>query len=1567
MFVTDCTKVLPDFLIKKVMNKIFKSIWSKRRGCYVAVSENKTALTKKSCKAYVVLASALIGISAVNAEATVTDLSGEEPFSGTYGNYETDWVVKGSPVMSGEYFGKSVVMASSDPSSPVSLTITEEGKLNLKEGSLSIGNTNNWDFTAGHEQFTNNGTITVEGGTLSYRGSSGDSFTGTGSINASGVYLHGDHNISQGSIETSRMELEDASLTLNSLTGDYIDIRDENSSLIVKEGEVNGLFSNYGEAEFNNLTLSGLYHGKGKLIVHDTLRGGTIGGTVGIGVQNSDGFDIIVGKNLITNPNLVNTATIIQKGGHSSISTESYSTFSGSFIQEGGETEYLVENTDGDVTLAGKINSFGTCLKKGGSLVVKSEINDNKSWFQNDGGTAVFEKQVTLNRDLENDDGSNTTFKDNVTIHGLITNGRFKSYGTSYLFFEKDLTLDGGSLLNDSHGVMEINGKLELGEKSEALNRGIFRTSNLLNFFDSLGGSKIDGLHYITLGGAPTQETKTARTELFQKYAPGKVKDLNFLNGIDGKIVFTDVNLTQAQVDSLTNALRADPNFAQGSIEFQGNISKASDDDKLNTAKVNELYENVSELRGVIYTDRKLEGENSDVVIGKDGLKYNSGFAGINEAESTTIKEGRELTLIGAKIDGKGTLYAIAEKVINVIGEGSKLILGSLGLSGSRDYAGTVKEINVSNQGEFKVAAGNYQIENFSSVSGKATVDKGAVLAADKATFTINSEFTNNGIATIKHLSGHTGSILTNNESLTVEGETQFGGRLHNNKELRLIGTANIDGTLENKNGANLIANTVNVNGTLRNRGYMEALDNSTVYGTLENTGLIKLFNSGIETRGDINNTFALNATGKTQVSGLLSNAPGAVAVFHGENAELKVKDGGFVTNNGTLSANSLTIEEGGRFVNGEKSLPSRNFAKTKQTSSVSLSVRPEVSQLAEQEDAFFNESSSVIDKLKLEGGKIDVAAGLFAAKESALEGGEVSVGTSGENTKPAKAEFNLQTPLNSVVLIHSDGDLGLGPNALTFASSLGAPLGHGRLIVTKNITVGPQGGITVGSHTSERGSVKAVSGNLIFKNGSATVVDTATLKNGNAAFSSESGNSSVIVEPEAELILGNIENPGILYIVKGFNTEGNKNGSDWEGGWNGDNLYALAQDGTGINWILELQSNRSDIWVNAQLSDVRTLYPDIVVPNIVNKALDGTCNGGPDEQLICQILKDKTAGRDLKTKLLNSVVMIGQASGALSITNDLADNATDSIEKHLSFRDYGYSNGYLKDYSGLHLWADILGTHLKTKSLDGAGNMTGGYKAFAGGLILGADHQFEAMPSVRAGFAASFQKGKADSLGDYIDTKNKFSQWMLHGYVAKDFGNDLNWISSINVGQNISKASQGLPSWSGFSKADARIKNTVANVATKLEKNFQVTENFQVIPHVGARWLRTHIQGHTTKLNGQKAFSYGQTSTNLLQLPVGVGLQGEAYFGSWTVRPQADLTFTYNVGNLKNTTQVSGVSIGEMDSITNEFAERFASKVQAGFQVERGNATAGLQFGLTKGSVGKLDTGIKLEGRYRF
>lgn len=783
--------------------------------------------------------------------------------------------------------------------------------------------------------------------------------------------------------------------------------------------------------------------------------------------------------------------------------------------------------------------------------------------------------------------------------------------------------------------------------------------------------------------------------------------------------------------------------------------------------------------------------------------------------------------------------------------------------------------------------------------------------------------------------------------------EVAAGGRFENKGNLAASGiqTSQIAGELDNTGVANYNDMTIHAGGNSINSGY-------------EKGEWLKIEEGGSHSNSGISIWNKLNIAGS-----LTNEKDGSLDATKVENTEVT----GNLTNNGIANYDDMTIKDGGvsdNKVYEKGDIKTVGEGGTHKNSGISI-----WNEITIDGGDFENTGKTDTDKLIIDDGKVEIGGGELNAKDTELNGGDLVIGNDKPLADENKAQVEFKTdskPIDTNIYVKNNGDLGLGEDALEFADvvqALRIPDVPSRLVVTEPVVTGPGGGIAVGPEvwTSEDDHVQIGNGDLFFADGSYTVIK-APVAATTPIFTTTSDIAKVTVEPGATLVLGALEEPGDYSIVSGFITAGNEDDNGWIGGWIAkENLQALAQPGTGLEWILTLHNDPKNIWVNAQLADVRTLYPDIVIPNNVNKALNGPCSGGPDEQLICKILKDKTASRGMKTKLLNSIVMIGQASGALSITNDLADNATDSVEKHLSFRDYGYSNGYLKDYSGLHLWADILGTHLKTKSLDGAGNMTGGYKADAGGLILGADHQFEAMPSVRAGFAASFQKGKADSLGDYIDTKNKFSQWMLHGYVAKDVGNSLNWISSINVGQNISKASQGLPSWSGFSKADARIKNTVANVATKLEQNLQVSDNFQVIPHIGARWLRTHTQGYTTKLNGQKAFSYGQTSTNLLQLPVGVGVQGEASFGSWTVRPQADLTLTYNVGNLKNTTQVSGVSIGEMDSMTNEFAGRFASKVQAGFQVERGNATAGLQFGLTKGSAGKLDTGIKLEGRYRF
>lgn len=311
------------------------------------------------------------------------------------------------------------------------------------------------------------------------------------------------------------------------------------------------------------------------------------------------------------------------------------------------------------------------------------------------------------------------------------------------------------------------------------------------------------------------------------------------------------------------------------------------------------------------------------MVVGNSGLRNNTGFTGINEATGTTIQDGKELTLIGGKSDGSGNRFNLAEKVISAVGDGAKLILGSLGINDSSLYQGQAAEVNLSNGGELKIAAGDYLVKNHSSAGGTTTVDKNSTFRSDNATFTDKAVLENNGETILGALNGWNSAEVRNNSKLTVNGNTQFGGRFINNANAKLVGTADIDGTLQNSQGARLIANTVNVNGTLRNFGYMEALDNSTVFGTLENPGEIRLFNTHIGSRGSgdigtIGNTYTLKATGKTQVSGLLANAPGAIAEFSGNDSELVILSGGSVSNNGTLIADSLVVNEGGYFINGD-------------------------------------------------------------------------------------------------------------------------------------------------------------------------------------------------------------------------------------------------------------------------------------------------------------------------------------------------------------------------------------------------------------------------------------------------------------------------------------------------------------------------------------------------------------------------------------------------------------------------------------------------------------------------
>lgn len=851
------------------MNKIFKKIWNRKRGCFVAVSEAMTAASQNTGKAAVITVGLALALASTPSYAIYKHIYAGESTAGQNLDYaEQDYSLN--------LHGNYTVGAGSNVSWSVrgraAFNIGPDNTVTTVNGNLLLHSWHSEDL--GHFTWDRSNSILV---------------------NSTGSLYIGDYdeigNLTRGGTDKSNNLTEFRLKDSSSIT---INGRGFSNTTFVQEG--NSVLSVNG----SGMIFDGPFHinGNSRVDVHNNLQtrsntymtGGTInpyGNWINTGSFNLQGGNVNAG-----NGNLINNGTVTQTGGNFS----SKLTGSGTYNYNGGSFNASKVSGDIVVNIASGLGA-STSNFEGGNINNRGTLTVNGGWYKN----------------LNNYGTAN--FNGNATIAKTTNYGTINSYG-AVNFTDK---LNTSGTLNTHDGVWSFGPSGVL-----AVSGGIVQTNNSFNVFDSLGTTAQQELHYVGLNSVLPQEVKSSLNDFFTKYAPGSIaqKLINHASFNGGKVIVTGVNLTQTQAADLAKAFKEQFGSAT-TLEFQGTIAGVSHDDKLTVAKTNELYDNVEHLRDVIFVDRNLEGENGAIVVGDSGLRNNTGFTGINEATGTTIQDGKELTLIGGKSDGTGNRFTLAERIISAVGDGAKLILGSLGIKDSSVYQGQVEQVHLSDKGELKVAAGDYLVKNLNSSGGKTTVDKNAVFNSENTTFTDKAVLENNGETVLGTLTGWNDAEVHNNSKLTVNGITQFGGRFINNANAKLVGTADLDGTLQNSQGASLIANTVNVNGTLRNFGYMEALDNSTVFGTLENPGEIRLFNTAIGSRGDgdigtIGNTYTLKATGKTQVSGLIANAQGAVAEFSGDDAELLILDGGVVSNNGTLIADSLIVNDGGYFINGD-------------------------------------------------------------------------------------------------------------------------------------------------------------------------------------------------------------------------------------------------------------------------------------------------------------------------------------------------------------------------------------------------------------------------------------------------------------------------------------------------------------------------------------------------------------------------------------------------------------------------------------------------------------------------
>lgn len=851
------------------MNKIFKKVWNRKRGCFVAVSEAMTAASQNAGKAAVITVGLALALASTPSYAIYKHIYAGESTAGQNLDYaEQDYSLN----LHGNYTVGAGSNVSWSVRGKASFNIGPDNTVTTVNGNLLLHSWHSEDL--GHFTWDRSNSILV---------------------NSTGSLYIGDYdeigNLTRGGTDKSNNLTEFRLKDSSSIT---INGRGFSNTTFVQEG--NSVLSVNG----SGMVFDGPFHidGNSRVDVHNNLQtrsntymtGGTInpyGNWINTGSFNLQGGNVNAG-----NGSLINNGTVTQTGGNFS----SKLTGSGTYNYNGGSFNASKVSGDIVVNIASGLGA-STSNFEGGNINNRGTLTVNGGWYKN----------------LNNYGTAN--FNGNATIAKTTNYGTINSYG-AVNFTDK---LNTSGTLNTHDGVWSFGPSGVL-----AVSGGIVQTNNSFNVFDSLGTTAQQELHYVGLNSVLPQEVKSSLNDFFTKYAPGSIaqKLINHASFTGGKVVVTGVELTQTQANDLKKAFK-DKFGGNTALEFQGTIAGVSHDDRLTVAKTNELYDNVEHLRDVIFVDRKLEGENGAIVVGDSGLRNNTGFTGINEATGTTIQDGKELTLIGGKSDGTGNRFTLAERIISAVGDGAKLILGSLGIKDSSVYQGQAEQVHLSDKGELKVAAGDYLVKNLNSSGGKTTVDKNAVFNSENATFTDKAVLENNGETVFGTLTGWNGAEVHNNSKLTVNGITQFGGRFINNANAKLVGTADLDGTLQNSQGASLIANTVNVNGTLRNFGYMEALDNSTVFGTLENPGEIRLFNTAIGSRGDgdigtIGNTYTLKATGKTQVSGLIANAQGAVAEFSGDDAELLILDGGVVSNNGTLIADSLIVNDGGYFINGD-------------------------------------------------------------------------------------------------------------------------------------------------------------------------------------------------------------------------------------------------------------------------------------------------------------------------------------------------------------------------------------------------------------------------------------------------------------------------------------------------------------------------------------------------------------------------------------------------------------------------------------------------------------------------
>ena len=748
--------------------------------------------------------------------------------------------------------------------------------------------------------------------------------------------------------------------------------------------------------------------------------------------------------------------------------------------------------------------------------------------------------------------------------------------------------------------------------------------------------------------------------------------------------------------------------------------------------------------------------------------------------------------------------------------------------------------------------------------------------------------------------------------------------------------------------------------------------------GSLENNGHIDAGNSGTaDIEGDLING-SLTPEGKPDKDATIKFEdavvhPGGKLENNGieEGDSLVVENDGEYINNGNSNWNDVTINEGGHGSNNgkldvEDDLVIDGIFDNDGTINAGNTVIG--GDFNQTDDGVLNTGDLTVRP----GGDIDMDKGeINVSGDLNLNGANVVIGNwkalSPDNR--VSPTWSAEKPLDGKLWVIGNGDLTFGTASDGFADKIqkfdekvpGLTGAAARVTVGQTVTMGKGSSLAVGSNVwnpaKDEGRVEMKEGSVYFGRDSYVLIDIGSL--GDApAFATTVEGATATVEHGASLVFGNLTKTGEFTLLEGFDLSANLGeDGDWKGGWDGEDLYIVNDDGSGLDYFIQLDVDKdgNKVSANVDVADLETVYPDIVLPGLGNEALQD-CAKGNDSSFICGIVKDENLTVEEKTRIINSVAQIASVGGTTASAYADMGLVSDVLEDRLSFTGPTHKDGQLLQIPATDaLWVEVIGGKTKTGSL-ALSNLSGGVKSDTYGVMIGADALMP-KPAVKVGGAFSYLSGSLTSTGSGLATTNDYDTYGAHLYAAWTPTTKFNLVGHVDWMLQDSDISMSIGTDS-FGKASAKPNVNVAQAGIRAEVR-ETVGVFDIVPHVGLRAVYTKTDDFKTKIDGKNAFRNALEDTFTVQMPIGLTVSGYVPAqGGWTVAPKADITFVPQLGDTDQTSTVRGTAMSSSDSVNGAFAGEYYGQVKLGLTMinPKADTSFGGTVGYARGDAGKKD-----------